>query len=196
MISAVLARNLGTSALAAVKAPNAAGVGPTAISPRRQQRRAGRGGVGGWGGWGGGREGGMARQFMRYGVAPRAAHAGPVEHRLASFNCTTVGCPVHQRSPPSVSLLTRVAVLCASHSGSRARRTTVATCWLTPWRCNQLCLHALIIPRVMLTGAAAATSALLVSAAAPTHPSQSVLCRPRSVLSTGRSAGIGGPASL
>ena len=50
----------------------------------------------------------MARQFMRYGVAPRAAHAGPVEHRLASFNCTTVGCPVHHTAALAITLGTKI----------------------------------------------------------------------------------------
>ena len=50
----------------------------------------------------------MARQFMRNGVAPRAVHAGPLEHRLASFNCTTVGCPVHHTAALAITLGTKI----------------------------------------------------------------------------------------
>lgn len=48
----------------------------------------------------------MARQFMRYGVAPRAAHAGPVEHRLASFNC--FNCSLHHTAALAITLGTKI----------------------------------------------------------------------------------------
>ena len=48
----------------------------------------------------------MARQFMRNGVAPRAAHAGPVEHRLASFNC--FNCSLHHTAALAITLGTKI----------------------------------------------------------------------------------------